>query len=58
MVQTIPSILLKLCPPELTHILAKLYNKCLFESCFPSCWKFSTVVPAYENDGERSDPGN
>ena len=24
----------------------------------PSCWKFSSVVPANKNDGERSNPGN
>jgi hypothetical protein len=47
-----------MCSPELSPVLAKLYNKCLSESCFPSCWKFSSVVPAYKNDGERSDPGN
>ena len=54
----IPSIVLKKCSPELSPVLAKLYNKCLAESCFPSCWKSSSVVPAYKNDGERSDPGN
>ena len=54
----IPSIVLKMCSPELSPVLSKLYNKCLSESCFPSCWKFSSVVPAYKNDGERSDPGN
>ena len=46
-----------LCSPELSPVLAKLYNKCLVESCFPSCWKTSSVVPVFKNDGERSDPG-
>ena len=32
------------------------YNKCLAESCFPSCWKSSSVVPVFKN-GEKSDPG-
>ena len=54
----IPSIALNICSPELSPVLAKLYNKCLFGSCFTSCWKFSSVVPAYKNDGEISDPGN
>ena len=36
---------------------AKLYNNCLAKSCFPSCWKSSSVVPVFKNDGERSDPG-
>ena len=54
----IPSIVLKMCSPQLSPLLAKLYNKCLFESCFTSCWELSSGVPAYKNDGERSDPGN
>ena len=29
----------------------------LAESCFPSCWKFSSVVLVFKNDGEKSDPG-
>ena len=37
----IPAIALKMCSPELSLFLAKLYNKCLAESCFPSCWKSS-----------------
>ena len=53
----IPSIVLKVCSPELSPVLAKLYNKCLAKSCFPSCWKSSEVVPAFKNDGDRSDPG-
>ena len=30
--------------PELSYILAELFNKCLKESCFPDCWKVSSVV--------------
>ena len=26
---------------------------CLKESCFPECWKVSSVVPVFENVGER-----
>ena len=53
----IPAIILNMCSPELSTVLAKQYNKCLAESCFPSCWKSSSVVPVFKNDGERSDPG-
>ena len=30
-------VVLKNCKPELCYILAKLFNKCLKESCFPYC---------------------
>ena len=35
---------LKMCSPELSPVFAKLYNKCLAESCFPSCWKSSFLL--------------
>ena len=42
----IPVLVLKNCEPELSYILAELFNICLLkESCFPDCWKFSLVVP-------------
>ena len=50
----IPVVVLKNCEPELSYILAELFNKCLKESCFPDCWKVSSVVPKYKNLGERS----
>ena len=31
----IPVVVLKNCEPEISYILAKLFNKCLKESCFP-----------------------
>ena len=34
----IPVVVLKNCKPELSYILAELFNKCLKESCFPDCW--------------------
>ena len=40
----IPVVVLKNCEPELSYILAELFNMCLKESCFPDCWKFSSVV--------------
>ena len=45
----IPVVVLKNCEPELSYILAELFNKCLKESCFPECWKFSSVVPVFKN---------
>ena len=54
----IPVVVLKNCEPELSYILAELFNKCLKESCFPDCWKVSSVVPAFKNVGERSSAKN
>ena len=50
----IPVVFLNNCEPELSYILAKLFNTCLKESCFPDCWKVSSVVPVFKNVGERS----
>ena len=49
----IPVVLLINCEPELSYILAELFNKCLKESCFPYCCKVSWVVPVFKNVGER-----
>ena len=54
----IPVVVLKKCEPELSYILAKLFNMCLKESCFPDCWKVSSVVPVFKNVGERSTAKN
>ena len=54
----IPVVVLKNCEPELSYILAKLFNKCLKESCFLDCWKVSSVVPVFKNVGERSTAKN
>ena len=48
----IPVVVLKNCEPELSYILAELFNKYLQESYFPDCFKVSLVV--HENVGERS----
>ena len=50
----IPVVVLKNCEPELSYTLAELFNKCLKESCFPDCWKVSSVVPVFKNVLERS----
>ena len=51
-------VVLKNCEPELSYILAKLFNKCLKEPCFPDCWKVSSAVPVLKNVGERSTAKN
>ena len=45
-------VVLKNCEPELSYILAELFNKCLKESCFLDCWKVLSVVPVFKNVGE------
>ena len=50
----IPAVDLKNCESELSYILTELFNKCLKESCFPDCWKVSSMVPIFMNIGERS----
>ena len=50
----IPMVVLKNCDPELSYILAKLFNNCLKEFCFPDCWKVLLVVPVFKDVGERS----
>ena len=54
----IPVVVLKNCQPELCHILAELFNKCLKKPCFPDCWKVSSVVSVFENVRERSTAKN
>ena len=31
---------------------------CLKESCFPDCWKVSSVIPVFSNFGEKSTSKN
>ena len=54
----IPVVVLKNCEPELSYILVKLFNNCLKESCFPDCWKVSSVVSVFKNVEERSTAKN
>ena len=54
----IPVVVLEKSKLELSYILAKLFNMCLKESCFPDCWKISMVVPVFKNVGERSTAKN
>ena len=50
----IPVVVLKNREPELSYILAELFNMCLKESCFPHCWKVSSVFPLFKNVWEKS----
>ena len=50
----IPAVVPKNSEPELSYILGELFNKCLKESCFPDCWKVSSVVPVFKKVRERS----
>ena len=43
---------------KLSYMLAELFNKCLKKSCFPDCWKVSSVVPVFNNVWERSTTKN
>ena len=54
----IPVVVLKNCEPEISCILAELSSMCLKESCFPDCWKVSSVVPVFRNVGKRSTAKN
>ena len=44
----IPVVVLKNCEPELSYILAKLFNMYLKGSCFPDCQEVSLVVPVFK----------
>ena len=54
----IPVVVLKNCELNLSYILAELFNKYLKESCFPGCWKVSSVFSVFKNVGERSTAKN
>ena len=54
----IPVVVIKNYEPELSYILAEPFNKCFKESCFPDCWKVSSVVPVFNNVGDRSTAKN
>ena len=51
----IPVIVLKMCFPQLSSILAKRYNLCLSALVFPSSWKAASVVPVFKCAGEYSE---
>ena len=51
-------VVLKNGESELSYILPELFNMCLEESCFPDFWKVFSVVPVFENVGEKSTANN
>ena len=44
----IPVVVLKNRELELSYILPELFSICLKESCFPDCWKVSSVIPVFK----------
>ena len=54
----IPAVVLKNFEPELSYILAKLFNMSLKEYCFPHCCKVSSVVSIFKKIGEKSTAKN
>ena len=52
--ECIPVVVLKNCEPEFSYIIAELFHMCLKESCFPDCWKVSSVVSIFKSVVERS----
>ena len=46
-------VVLKNCEPELSYVLAELFNKCLKKSCSPDCLKVSSAVPIFKNIGQE-----
>ena len=53
-----PVLVLRKCEFELSCILFELSSMCLKESCFPDCWKVSSVFPVFKNVEERSTAKN
>ena len=54
----IPVMGLRNCEPELSYILAELFNMCLKESSFLDCSKVSSAFLVFKNVGERSTAEN
>ena len=50
---SIPVVVLDKCKFELSYILAELFNVNLKQSCFPDCWKVSSVIALVKSLGER-----
>ena len=48
-----PVLVLMNCEPEISYILAGLFNMCLKESYFPDCLKVSLVIPVFKNVGGK-----
>ena len=51
---SISVVVLKNYKPKLLYIPAELFNMCLKESCFPDCWKVSSILLVSKNVEEMS----
>ena len=51
-------VVLKNCEPELSFILAQLFNKFLKEPCFTDCCKVLSLALVFRNVGKRSTAKN
>ena len=49
----IPVVVLKNCESEFSYLLAKFFNVCLKESCFPDCWKVLSAISVFKSVEER-----
>ena len=49
---SIPMVVLKNYEPDLSYILAEIFNKCLEGSCFPDYWKVSSMVLYLRTSGK------
>ena len=54
----IPVVVLNDCDPELSNILAELFNECLKKSCVLDFWKVSSMLPVFESNWKRSTAKN
>ena len=50
---SILAVVLKNCEPELSYLLAEIFNICLKESSFSDFWKISSVVSSFKNGGGK-----
>ena len=50
---SILAVVLKNCEPELSYLLAEIFNMCLKESSFSDFWKISSVVSSFKNGGGK-----
>ena len=53
-----PGVVLKNYEPEPSYILVDLFNTSLKESCFPDCWKVSSLFTVFKNVEEGSTAKN
>ena len=50
---SILAVVLKNGEPELSYLLAEIFNMCLKESSFSDFWKISSVVSSFKNGGGK-----